>query len=159
MYRRPVLYLDLDDTLIAWQDGQPRAADGAHEFLSWALATFEVRWLTTWCPSGEMEPSLLADLARMVRMPTEVLERVRGVEWSEEGSKLDGVAWLEHLVGGRPFVWLEDDYGVGEAHREFLREHGFIDSYFHVNVSEEPASLRRVFRSLKRRFGPSESRS
>jgi hypothetical protein len=96
MYRTPILYLDLDDTIISWEGGAPHAAPGATEFVDWALEHFEVRWLTTWCPSGAMSDKLLGDLSSMVRIPREVLSGIRGSEWEGTESKLNGIAWLEH---------------------------------------------------------------
>lgn len=145
---RPVLYLDLDDTLLAWEDGTPRAAPGAQRFLLWALERFEVRWLTTWCPGGEMERSLLADLCTMLEVDTAQVEHIRGFSWESTGSKLNGIAWLEHAVWQRPFLWIEDNYGVCEAERDFLAAHGFLDRYRHCNVSEDPMSLKRLHLAL-----------
>jgi hypothetical protein len=149
MREKPVLYLDLDDTLISWEGG-PHAAPGAREFVVWALARFEIRWLTTWCPGGEMEDPLLGDLCKMLQLPAEELRAIRGFEWPEDGSKLNGLAWLEHLVLGRPFIWLEDDYGFTERERSFLVQNRLINSYRHCNVTEDPHSLRRVHSSLQR---------
>ncbi|MFW6079985.1 MAG: hypothetical protein ACODAE_10210, partial [Gemmatimonadota bacterium] len=114
---QPALYLDLDDTLLSYATGRPQAGLGARRFLHWAIATFEVRWLTRWCPDGRMPDGLLADLARMTGVPRECLRTVRGFDWRWSASKLDGIAWLEHRVLGRPFLWIEDEYGVGEFER------------------------------------------
>lgn len=146
---RPVLYLDVDDTLISWRGGSPHAAPGAREFLLWALELYEVRWLTTWCPSGEMEESLVGDLARMLRVDRAVIRDIRGFDW-EGLSKLDGVAWLEHVLLDRPFLWVEDDYGVGEAEIEFLAAHRMLDRYRWCNVTERPDSLRAIHQQLLR---------
>ena len=149
---RPVLYLDLDDTLIAWPDGRegsPRGAHGGHDFLRWALERYEVRWLTTWCPDGRMAERLLHDLARMLRVPAELLEGIRGVDWSHTRCKLDGIAWVEHVVMGRPFLWLEDEYGFGERERRFLDVHGLADRYRHVNVSTDAGALARFHQELR----------
>lgn len=143
-----MLYLDLDDTLVAWQDDRPRGASGAGDFLRWALDAYEVRWLTTWCPDGRMEERLLRDLAKMMKMPVDELRGIRGMDWSG-GSKLDGIAWVEHAVLERPFVWLEDEYGFGDEQRRFLDAHGWSACYRHVNVSREPASLARVHDELR----------
>jgi hypothetical protein len=151
---RPVLYLDLDDTIIAWPNGRggsPRGARGAGELLCWAMEHFEVRWLTTWCPDGRMAPGLLRDLARMLRLPPEQLEGIRGLDWSAGGCKLDGIAWMEHLVLGRPFVWLEDEYGFGERERRFLRAHGLGASHVAVNVSTDADALAGVCSDLRLR--------
>lgn len=141
---RPVLYLDLDDTLIAWPDGRggsPRGARGGGDFVRWALERFEVRWLTTWCPDGRMEAGLQGDLARMLAVPAELLADIRGLDWSASRRKLDGIAWMEHVVLRRPFVWLEDEYGFGDRERRFLQAQGLAASHVPVNVSTDPDAL------------------
>lgn len=151
---RPALYLDLDDTLIAWPDGRggsPRGARGGREFLEWALQWYEVRWLTTWCPDGRMEAGLLRDLAKMLGMAPDALEGIRGLDWSHSRRKLDGIAWMEHVVLRRPFVWLEDEYGFGEQERRFLDVHGLGASHVPVNVSRDADALTRVHAALRRR--------
>jgi hypothetical protein len=144
-----VLYLDVDDTLISWADGHPKAAPGARWFVLWALPRFEVRWLTTWCPGGEMPPKLLRDLCTMLELDLSRLQHIRGFDWDGTGSKANGVAWLEHLVLGRPFLWVEDEYGVGERERALLAGVGLLDRYRHCNVSRDPLSLHRLHRSLE----------
>ena len=146
---RPVLYLDLDDTIVSWEGGRPHAAPGAREFVLWALEEFEVRWLTTWCPGGEMEEKLLGDLARMLELHPDVLRHIRGCEWREGGSKVNGIAWLEHLVRGRRFVWLEDDKGVQERERRFLEDAGLLGSYRYCNVTEDRDALLRIHDELR----------
>jgi hypothetical protein len=152
----PVLYLDLDDTVVAWAGGRPHAAPGAREFVLWALKHFEVRWLTTWCPSGEMEESLLCDLCKMLNLPPDWLRHIRGFNWEAGDSKLNGIAWLEHLVVGRPFVWLEDNYGVRERERSVLSQYGLLDSYHCCNVTEDPNALVRVHETLRQRAGTAD---
>lgn len=146
---RPVLYLDLDDTLISWSGGHPHAAPAAREFVLWAMERFELRWLTTWCPSGEMEEKLLGDLCHMLQLPTEALAHVRGFDWDESRCKLNGVAWLEHLALGRPFVWVEDERGVGEREIRFLADHGLLHHYRWCNVTDFPDSLADLFGDLR----------
>jgi hypothetical protein len=147
---RPVLYLDLDDTVLAWVNGSPGPARGAREFVLWALERFEVRWLTTWCPSGEMEQGLLADLCLMLDLEPETLCHIRGFDWESTASKLNGIAWLEHLVLKRPFLWVEDDYGVGEREIEVLRGLGLEGSYIHCNVTHDPLALQSLHAELVR---------
>lgn len=146
---RPVLYLDLDDTLVSWATGAPRAVTGAGEFLAWALGHFEVRWLTTWCPGGEMPEDLLADLVKLLQVPAETVRGIRGLDWSASGCKLDGIAWLEHRVLGRPFAWLEDEKGFGERERSFLEHYGLLSSYHRCNVTRDDRSLARAWRTLR----------
>lgn len=147
----PVLYLDLDDTIISWASGRPHAAPGAREFILWALDHFEVRWLTTWCPNGEMEDRLLHDLCTMLDLSPDRLRHIRGFDWEMADSKLNGIAWLEHLVLERPFVWLEDDYGMRERERSLLSRHGLLDSYCCCNVTEHAEALARVHQTLRQR--------
>lgn len=153
----PVLYLDLDDTLVSWQGGSPRAAAGAGEFLRWAMERYEVRWLTTWCPNGEMQESLLRDLCKLLGLAPGDLQVIRGHDWEGTGSKLNGIAWLEHVVLRRPFLWLEDEYGVGTRELAFLAAHGFTGSYVRVNVTEDPDSLQRLHAALRRQ-SPADAR-
>jgi hypothetical protein len=148
----PVLYLDLDDTLVARVNGQPRAAPGAREFLLWALETFEVRWLTTWCPNGRMDAGLLHDLCSMLDLEPRILCDIHGFDWESTGTKLNGIAWLEHIVLRRPFVWLEDEYGVGESELAVLHDLGLAHSYRHCNVTEDPESLARIHDELFQRY-------
>jgi len=150
MRGRPVLYLDLDDTLLSWATGEPRAAPGAREFVLWAASRYEIRWLTRWCPGGAMEDHLLDALCRMLRLDREALRAVAGVDWEGAESKLNGIAWLEHLVLGRPFLWLEDETGAGERERRFLEEHGLLGAYRHCNVTRDPGALRRIWAELER---------
>lgn len=145
---RPVLYLDLDDTLISYASGHPRAAPGAREFLLWALEHYEVRWLTKWCPTGEMQEWLLADLCKILRIETALVERLRGFDWEFSASKVDGIAWLEHLVLERPFLWIEDEYQVGAFELGLLGRHGLRHCYRHCNVTDDPYALVRLWQQL-----------
>ena len=146
---RPVLYLDLDDTVISWSGGHPHAARGAREFLLWALEHYEVRWLTTWCPNGEMEETLVRSLHQMLEIPVGDLRAIRGFDWDFSQCKLDGLAWLEHLVLQRPFLWVEDDYGLREREIRFLEANGLWDRCRRVNVTEDPDALARLHTELR----------
>ena len=153
--RPPVLYLDLDDTVVSWADGSPRAGAGARNLLLWALSVFEVRWLTTWCPDGRMPEERIADLSRIFDIPPDQFRRIRGFAWDDTGSKLNGIAWLEHLVLARPFIWFEDENGVGQRERECLAWLGMERSYLHSNVSRDPDSLARARDALEAWLGGS----
>lgn len=153
---RPVLYLDIDDTLVRYPDGRgggPRPASGAPEFLAWALRRYEVRWLTRWCPTGRMRTDQIRAFCKMLDADPEVVRRIRGLDWAHSETKLDGIAWLEHVVLGRPFLWVEDEWGMGERERDFLRRQGFDDYWRHCNVTQEPDALAVLHRSLVERAG------
>lgn len=150
MNAKPVMYLDLDDTILTWAEGKPAPAEGVREFLLWALEQFEVRWLTRWARDGCMAPDLVRDLGKLTGVEPERLREIQGLDWSE-GSKLDGIAWVEHVVRDRPFVWIEDD-NTGADHRAFFHRHSFMDSYRHCDVTQEPEALRQSHEELKRLF-------
>lgn len=152
---RTVLYLDIDDTLVRHGPSGPHAAPGAAEFVAWALETFHVRWLTRWCRDGVMGEDLVHSFCKMLRIDPETIRSIRGLDWSESDSKLDGIAWLEHVVMDRPFIWVEDEHGLGEKERAFLELQGFAEASLACNVTREPESLRTLHRRLveERRFG------
>ena len=150
---RVVLYLDIDDTLVRHPPSGPRPAPGAAEFLAWALDTFHVRWLTRWCRDGIMREELVHSFCKMLDADPETIRTIRGLDWSESASKLDGIAWLEHLVLGRPFLWIEDEHGLGDAERAFVELQGFTETCLCCNVTEDPEALRTLHRELVEREG------
>lgn len=145
---RPVLYLDIDDTIVSYAAGHPVAARGARAFLLWALRRFEVRWLSRWCPDGLLSRSLAKDLATMTGLPLPIIRGIPGSAWGPGRSKLNGIAWLEHLVMERSFLWVEDDTGFGSFERSVLADHGLLARYHCCNVTDEPDALRRLHRRL-----------
>lgn len=148
---RPVLYLDLDDTVVSWQGGSPQPAPGVRDFLLWALDRFEVRWLTSWAPNGRMAPRLVRDLSRLTGVPVARLREVRGLDW-KGGSKVDGIAWVEHVILDRPFVWMEDRT-LPEAALELLARHGYGHCFRRCDVTHDPDAVRRIHRELEARYG------
>jgi hypothetical protein len=156
---RPVLYLDLDDTLLDWSSGEPEAAPLAREFVLWAAERFEIRWLTRWCRDGRMEAELLKDLCKMLDLEPLAFDAVQGLDWSEGDCKLNGIAWLEHLVLGRPFLWLEDETGAGERELRLLEEHGLRGAYCHCNVTRDADALARAWGELRRRGSAAAARA
>lgn len=146
---RPVLYLDIDDTLVVWADDAPSGAPGVREFLLWALEHFEVRWLTRWARDGRLDETLLADLSRLTGVEVEALRPVQGLDWSGTTSKLNGVAWLEHTILGRPFLWIEDDT-VEPGALEFLEAHALSHRFRRCDVSRDRESLSRLHDALSR---------
>lgn len=147
---RPVLYMDIDDTLLRYPEGGegPVPAAGAVEFVAWVFEHFEVRWLTRWCRDGRMSDHLIRAFCRMFRMDAEVVRRVKGLDWSETDNKLDGIAWLEHVVLGRRFLWIEDEHGLGETEQTFLTRQGFEEMWLSCNVTVDPQALRTLHERL-----------
>lgn len=155
---KPVMYLDIDDVLLDWSRGglNPRAALGAREFLLWAIDNYEVRWLTYWAPNGRLDPDDVGVLARTLQVPPSVLHEIRGLDWSGGSTpvwgvhtKLDGIAWVEHLAMGRPFVWVEDETViVPQGLDRTLRAMGFAECWLFVNSSRRRDSLQVLHERL-----------
>jgi hypothetical protein len=158
---KPVLYLDIDDTLLMfpqqctrawaeqWPSGEP--APGAGAFFLWALAHFEVRWLTMWCPGGVMYPASAARLGQLLAVPAEAIAACRGIDFREcDGwRKTNGIDWVEHRAG-RPWVWVEDELLPDE--RELLRQRGGSAHWVPCHTSKYPHRLREVWEELADRF-------
>lgn len=162
---KPVMYLDIDDVLLDWSGPWPRAAPGARDFLLWALRNFEVRWLTYWCPDGRLGWDDARELGKLLGVPSEMLLKIEGLNWQSGAvapilgvhSKLDGIAWLEHLVLGRPCVWVEDEtLIVPLGYDKKLRELGLEQCWRPVNTSRNPHALIRLHRELMQEFGHGE---
>jgi hypothetical protein len=151
---RPVLYLDVDDTLIMWNDAHPygKAAPWAREFVLWAVEHCEVRWLTMWCPAGRMAPHREAELALLLGVPVETLDGIRGIDFADTFDKTDGIDWEEH-ARGRPWIWVEDDLPSREVAK--LRGRGAIHHYHATNVSRDAGALGRTFYRLQHLFAQS----
>lgn len=152
---RPVLYLDVDDTVLSWADGEPAAVPSSRAFVEWALSNFEVRWLTKWCPSGQMPEDLLGDLAKMLGLEPERLACIEGCSWEESGAKVDGIMWLEHLVMGRPFFWVENREGLSDRDLAVLVATDTRHRYLECNVSEDETALERTRQRIEGYLGES----
>jgi hypothetical protein len=155
--QRPIMYLDVDDTLIrryGWVDGEytfiGKGAPDAGEFVKWAVRNFEVRWLTLRCPTGTMEPDALRELARDLPIEREWIWYIRNPLglWrnGNADTKIDGIDWDET----RPWVWVEDR--IGEREAQMLRGRHILDRYIPCNVTDEPNRLAEVKQLLCDRF-------
>lgn len=150
---RSVMYLGIDDTLLRYPDGRdarPVPTPGAGEFLAWALDTHEVRWLSRRCPSGTMNDEMKERLSRLPGLEVGRLDSVRGLDWSCSGRKLDGIAWLEHLVLDRPFLWIGDESDLRAPERELLAGLGLEDCWRVCNATKQQGALNRLHETLQR---------
>jgi hypothetical protein len=150
---RPVIYLDIDDTLVTfpphqtpeWWAEHPDGglADGAVAFLTWAHEHCEVRWLTYWCGRGYLAEQDIAKLER-IGLPRELTRRiVNPMRWFDV--KTTGINWEEQRLG-REWVWLED--GLLTAELAELEARGCLFRYLRTNSSEDPDALRRSWNQL-----------
>lgn len=123
---RPLLFLDVDGTLLpldgskpldaasdwdGWQDtGNPllRRVDRTHGPRLLALGC-ELMWATAWMEDAN---EVIAPLLGLPRLPVAALP-----DWQSDGLA-DGLHWktrvLVELANGRPFVWLDDELTVSD---------------------------------------------
>lgn len=145
-----ILYLDVDDTLLVFTTEHPGiAAPLAGDFLRWAMQHFEVRWLTAWCPSGEMRPQPFRRLMLLLGIKGEdAFRAARDVDnpmgW--QSSKTEAIDWNDP----RPWAWVEDE--LLDREREVLVVREALDNFITANVSRDPTALCRAWRALADRF-------
>lgn len=156
---KPVLYLDVDDTLMRFPNNPKRykglepfqglPAPGVEDFLKWAREFCEVRWLTMWATRGTMHPDLEEKLARWLKVPQALIADWHNPIdwWDTPGSlKTSGINWDEHEAG-RPWFWIEDEHLMpGEI--QILKERKVLRHYHECNVSRNPNALQKVWRRL-----------
>jgi hypothetical protein len=133
MSGRPLLYLDIDGVFLSHRAGAIRdeLTPGTAEFLVWATARFDCRWLSARCRDGNPEGALRAfRLAGGVsRELQDLLKTVAAARWKTH--KTDGIN-LE-----AEFCWLDDQADPYE--KSILAKCGRADRL--VEVSIEPDAL------------------
>lgn len=160
------MYLDVDDTLISFPPlggdearafylANPKGAPAneVENFLKFSISNFDVRWLTMWCPSGDMHPERMRELADILKVDRGLVWFIRNPMsfWWPKGDdlKTNGINWDEHAAG-KPWVWVEDEILYKE--RELLRGRKCLDNYIPCNVSLNANRLVEVMEILKERF-------
>lgn len=148
---RPLLYLDIDGTLLlrrpqtdAFQDAYEPDPD-ALDFLTWAAARFECRWLSTRCRNGSADGALRAFRFALgaASLPPDwraVLGGIPASGWS--ALKLEGIA-LAHPAG---WWWVDD--APEEADLRRLAELGLEERLIRLDHGD-PHALRRVRERLE----------
>lgn len=165
---KPVLYLDVDDTILSFnqklmmvrQSPSGVSAIGAASFLRWADEHFEIRPLTMWAVGGTFSEEGAVELSTLIGMMPEWWLGLKGLkhsfavdrdEWEgiQRDDKITGINWEEHEQG-RPWFWVEDDLLPSEI--DYLKGRGCFENYIRCNVSEQPARLIWVREELTRRL-------
>ena len=144
---KPVMYLDIDDTLICWYKN-PKPAFKAKQFLLWATTHFEVRWLTWWCPSGTLDDADARKLGYFFELPSSVFSDIRN-PLSFVKNKTDAIDWKEHY-SGRKWVWIED--AVWQYDRDILRLHKAGLNHIPCHVTANYHRLSKVWEMVAERF-------
>jgi hypothetical protein len=155
---KPILFLDVDDTLIAY----PKAVPGNHvpEFIRWAKEHFEVRWLTMWAVSGEMDSLHAAELAKILGVPVKEIAEIR----NPHGFKVIPIRlvrdenWRDKSVSiraalaetpGREWAWVEDPH-LTPWERDFIAANP--NRYFNTSSSRNPGEVVVTANRLALRF-------
>jgi hypothetical protein len=145
------LYLDIDDTLIRWTSIEAtngKAAPGAKDFLLWAMANFEVQWLTYWFPEGSHDHKLLTALSGILDIPAATLHSIPATFFifnPFNPRKVDA------LDVDEPWVWVEDDV-LWSRHEPWLEHNNRLNDYYTCNVTRQPNALARVRKQLTERY-------
>ncbi|HKZ40494.1 MAG TPA: hypothetical protein VJ044_05995 [Candidatus Hodarchaeales archaeon] len=136
---KPVLYLDVDGVLIQFREDRTMLhyehhkggfpANRVGDFLKWADDNFEVRWLTCWCPSGQMHP--------------ERKTRLEAILWEDLPDWVNPMTWWGEKTYGinfdepRMWFWLDDE----TKHDRPLMYERFRDRLIKTNSSVDPNAL------------------
>lgn len=167
MSDRPILYLDVDDTLVSYHaevHGGRRVAPGrviaspddvgspptdVLRVLTEANELCEIRWLTWWAPSGRMLPHQIDRLARILGVPHALLE---GHDNPLQclPHKTNGIDWEAHCEG-RQWFWLED-WCDPTNELPVLLKAGAADRYYKAHTTDSPDSLATAWDAIKDRI-------
>ena len=138
---KPKLYIDIDGVLLGKRtpnDHEIWLAEGAAEFLEFALAHFDCYWLTTHAKDGYTGPALRALRPFADKEFLELAGMVRPVAWS--------TLKTEAIDLESDFYWLDDQLLAVE--REILEEHGRFDRWIRVDTRANYSDLVRARQHL-----------
>lgn len=140
MLPRVNVYLDIDGVLLGTDRERPSRlalADHAIEFLGFAVAHFDVYWLTPACRGDAI--AAMEHLVRHARLSDRerlmaLCARVRPTNYK--------ALRTEALPAGEPFVWIDD--APTDAELADLRARGWFSRWLWIDTREEPEDLLRA---------------
>lgn len=156
---KPIMFLDIDDTLLRCIDRDCVAVSDAGSFIRWAQQHFEVRWLTAWAVASmsDQDAVRLAEKHQLGLTSEEIL-MIPVQSWFGKHLALNDQFALDKTVDfdfeeleQRGFVWVENE--LLDSERSVLREKGWEDRFFLTNVTANPGALQQTKTLLCQRFG------
>jgi hypothetical protein len=134
-----ILYLDVDGVVLVRDSSRHgfRVADYAEEFLTWAVESFDVRWLSTRCQGGNVEEVRrafrLAGLA--ATSPTWAsIERIPAIKWGTSKTQAIDIA-------AECWWWVDDNPTQDDL--DLLRRSGRLDRLIKI-AATDPQALQRA---------------
>ena len=140
---RPILFMDVDGVLLRRRNSTIfdafELAPGCLEFLEWATARFQCRWLTSRARTGWPDGIRRAFRAAGTALGDPrwaVLELIEPAAWETNKS--------EALDPEAEFWWVDDD--PTEEDRDWLRAHGCEDRLIEISTETHPDALTQLIR-------------
>lgn len=137
-----ILYLDIDGVLWDIEERDKYLpARGVHAFLDFALAHFEVRWLTWWFSRGIVRYDAVDRLADWIQYPSRklyqinpsrpfILDKTEAIDFTEE------------------FVWVDDDLSETDAY--VLNSNDALHRWYYTDIfHDHKEALIRTHQRLK----------
>ena len=124
------LYLDIDGVLL---DKRGRLAEGATDFLAFAIEQFEPFWISSRTRDGSLRGALRAFHGLI---EPEIVQAITPAPWE--------TLKTEALAGD--WRWIDDE--LLHAERDWLERTGSFERFIQISVDQEPDALVRLARRL-----------
>lgn len=130
------IYLDIDGVLLISED---HLAPGANEFLQAVVSRYpeSTYWLTTHVWKGENRVNEVLT-SKLQPETQQLIQNIKPTDWGD--FKTDAIDF------NQPLLWFDDDLYPEE--KEVLEEHNALDSFVHVNLHQNPDSLKNWLTKL-----------
>jgi hypothetical protein len=119
-------------------------AEGAANFIHWAMEHFEVRWLTCWTGIGFLGASDSERLADILQVSKNRLASIVNPDSHNCTTKTTGIDFT------RDWVWVEDELSAHEFYE--LQQKGCLDRFFYTDSSKDKHALTLTQHHLAKRY-------
>lgn len=128
------LYIDIDGVLLGKKspnDHEICLAEGAEDFLRFALSKFDCYWLTTNANRGDAKSALKALRPYVGKSFLELAGKVKPTKWK--------TLKTEAIDFSNDFYWIEDQLLWSE--KNVLEKHGCLNRWIQINTRQDPTAL------------------